>query len=74
MIKIPATPAGIPAIHETLRNGINVNVTLIFSLESYRAVTDAYLQALEERNGEGQGYQAPGFCRQLLRQPCRYPG
>ncbi|MBV9712214.1 MAG: transaldolase [Ktedonobacteraceae bacterium] len=54
MIKIPATPAGIPAIYETLRKGINVNVTLIFSLDSYRAVTDAYLRALEDRNGEGQ--------------------
>jgi transaldolase len=54
MIKIPATPAGIPAIYETLRKGINVNVTLIFSLDSYRAVTDAYLRALEDRNGAGQ--------------------
>jgi transaldolase len=54
MIKIPATPAGIPAIYETLRNGMNVNVTLIFSLDSYHAVTDAYLRALEDRNGEGQ--------------------
>jgi transaldolase len=54
MIKIPATPAGIPAIYETLRNGMNVNVTLIFSLDSYHAVTDAYLRALEERNGAGQ--------------------
>ncbi len=54
MIKIPATPEGVPAVHETLRKGINVNVTLIFSLDSYRAVTDAYLSALEERNAEGQ--------------------
>src|SRR5450631_3755436 len=54
MIKIPATPAGIPAIYETLRNGMNVNVTLIFSLDSYHAVTDAYLRALEDRNGAGQ--------------------
>jgi transaldolase len=53
MIKIPATPEGIPAVYETLRSGINVNITLIFSIESYRAVTDAYLRALEERNGEG---------------------
>src|SRR6266700_641001 len=37
MIKIPATPEGIPAIYETLRNGINVNVTLIFSIQAYRA-------------------------------------
>ncbi len=53
MIKIPATPEGIPAVYESLRNGININITLIFSLDSYRAVTDAYLRALEERNGEG---------------------
>lgn len=53
MIKIPATPEGIPAVRETLRAGINVNITLIFSFDSYRAVTDAYLAALEERNGEG---------------------
>jgi transaldolase len=53
MIKIPATPEGIPAIYETLRNGINVNITLIFSIEVYRQVTDAYLRALEDRNGRG---------------------
>ncbi|MBV9231073.1 MAG: transaldolase [Chloroflexi bacterium] len=53
MIKIPATPEGIPAVRESLRAGINVNITLIFSIENYRAVTDAYLTALEERNGEG---------------------
>lgn len=54
MIKIPATPEGIPAIYETLRSGINVNVTLIFSIEAYRDVTDAYIRALEDRNGTGQ--------------------
>jgi len=54
MIKIPATPAGIPAIRKTLSNGINVNVTLIFSIESYRAVTEAYIQALEERKAAGK--------------------
>ncbi|GLV59386.1 hypothetical protein KDH_62130 [Dictyobacter sp. S3.2.2.5] len=54
MIKIPATPAGIPAIYETLRNGINVNVTLIFSLESYRDVADAYIRALEDRKGRNE--------------------
>jgi transaldolase len=53
MIKIPATPEGIPAIYETLRNGINVNVTLIFSIEAYHQVTDAYVRALEDRNGRG---------------------
>ncbi|GHO83059.1 transaldolase [Dictyobacter formicarum] len=54
MIKIPATPEGIPAIYETLRSGINVNVTLIFSLESYRDVADAYTRALEDRNGRSE--------------------
>ncbi len=53
MIKIPATPEGIPAVYETLRNGINVNITLIFSIEAYRQVTDAYIRALEDRHGQG---------------------
>ncbi len=60
MIKIPATPEGIPAIYETLHNGINVNITLIFSLDSYRAVTDAFLRALEERNSEGHDVSKMG--------------
>jgi transaldolase len=54
MIKIPATPAGIPAIYETLRKGINVNITLIFSIQNYHDVVDAYLRALEDRNGKGE--------------------
>lgn len=54
MIKIPATPAGIPAITQAISEGINVNVTLIFSLDSYRAVADAYLNGLEIRNGAGK--------------------
>jgi len=54
MIKIPATPEGIPAIQQALSEGINVNITLIFSLESYRQVTDAFISALEERNAEGK--------------------
>ncbi len=47
MIKIPATVEGIPAILETLAAGINVNVTLIFSLERYQQVIDAFLAGLE---------------------------
>jgi len=54
MIKIPATPAGIPAIEKALTEGININITLIFSLDSYKAVTEAYLNALESRNAEGE--------------------
>ena len=54
MIKIPATPEGIPAIKQAISEGISVNVTLIFALDSYRAVTDAYLSGLEARNGRGE--------------------
>jgi transaldolase len=48
MIKVPATPAGVPAIETLIGDGININVTLIFSLESYRAVIEAYLAGLEK--------------------------
>ncbi len=48
-IKIPATVAGLPAITETLATGISVNVTLIFSVERYRAVLEAFLAGLEQR-------------------------
>ncbi len=47
MIKIPATSQGIPAITEVIGSGINVNVTLIFGVENYVAVADAYLAGLE---------------------------
>ncbi|MFB8386051.1 transaldolase [Microbacterium sp. NPDC055910] len=47
LIKIPATKAGLPAITETIAAGISVNVTLIFSLERYAEVIDAYLEGLE---------------------------
>ncbi|HEX2073152.1 MAG TPA: transaldolase [Geodermatophilus sp.] len=48
-IKIPATEAGLPAITTSIARGISVNVTLIFSIERYRAVMDAYLSGLEQR-------------------------
>ncbi len=54
LIKIPATPEGIPAIQQALTEGININITLIFSIENYRQVTDAYISALENRNAEGK--------------------
>ncbi|MFE9247429.1 transaldolase [Streptomyces sp. NPDC007088] len=53
LIKIPATEAGLPAITETIGRGISVNVTLIFSLERYRAVMDAYLSGLEKAKAAG---------------------
>jgi transaldolase len=52
-IKIPATEAGLPAIAETISQGISVNVTLIFSLDRYRGVMDAYLSGLEKRLADG---------------------
>lgn len=53
LIKIPATQAGVPAIEESLVAGININITLIFSIERYLAVAEAYLRALERRAGMG---------------------
>lgn len=49
MVKIPATKEGLPAIRKSIATGINVNVTLIFSVERYEEVIDAYLSGLEER-------------------------
>jgi len=53
MIKIPATPAGIPAIEESIFNGVNINITLIFSNEVYKQVMEAYLHGLERRVEKG---------------------
>jgi transaldolase len=47
MIKIPATPAGVPAIEEAIASGVNVNVTLMFSVELYQEVARAYIRGLE---------------------------
>ena len=48
MVKVPATPEGIPAIRSLIGRGINVNVTLIFSPDAYRQVADAYIGGLED--------------------------
>jgi transaldolase len=48
MVKIPATPSGLPAIRQMIAEGRNVNVTLIFSIERYRAVMQAYVEGLEQ--------------------------
>ncbi|NOT06688.1 MAG: transaldolase [Gemmatimonadales bacterium] len=53
MIKIPATPAGLPAITDTLAAGISVNVTLLFSVERYQQVIEAFLAGLERRTARG---------------------
>src|SRR5690606_19655197 len=49
MIKIPATKEGLPAIQTCISEGININITLLFGLERYREVTEAYISGLEER-------------------------
>jgi transaldolase / glucose-6-phosphate isomerase len=54
MIKVPGTKEGWPAIERLLSKGININITLLFSLEHYRQVAEAYLRALEARIRDGK--------------------
>ncbi|OZM78252.1 transaldolase [Pseudonocardia sp. MH-G8] len=54
LVKIPATEAGLPAITRALAEGVSVNVTLIFSVERYRAVMGAFLDGLEQAAANGQ--------------------
>ena len=54
MIKVPATPAGLPAIRTLISEGINVNVTLLFARDAYEAVADAFIDGLEARAAAGQ--------------------
>ena len=54
MIKVPATPAGIPAIEHLIAAGLNINVTLLFARETYEQVAEAYVRGLEQRAGEGR--------------------
>jgi transaldolase len=53
MVKIPATPAGLPAIQAMIGEGVNVNVTLIFAVERYVKVVEAFLAGLEQHRAEG---------------------
>jgi transaldolase len=55
MIKVPATPAGMPAIETLIGEGINVNATLIFSISHYEAVAEAYIAGLERLAAESDG-------------------
>jgi transaldolase len=54
MIKIPGTQPGLPAIRRAISEGININVTLLFGLDRYEAVTDAYISGLEDRLEKGE--------------------
>src|SRR5215213_9698082 len=54
MIKIPGTEEGVPAIEQAISEGINVNVTLLFSVESYSAIAEAYIRGMERRLEAGE--------------------
>ena len=54
MIKVPGTAAGLPAIEELTRRGVNINITLLFSVERYEQVIDAYLRGLSTRADAGE--------------------
>lgn len=60
MVKIPATKAGLPAITASLAAGISINVTLIFGVERYREVQDAWLAGLEEAHARGHDLRSIG--------------
>ena len=57
MVKIPGTAEGIPAIRQALTEGISVNVTLLFSVERYADVANAYVEALEARHARGESIE-----------------
>ncbi|MFM7317794.1 MAG: transaldolase family protein, partial [bacterium] len=54
MIKIPGTTEGLPAIEEALYQGLNINVTLLFSVDAYEKVAEAHIRALKRRHAEGK--------------------
>ena len=54
MIKVPGTQAGVPAVRALIADGVNVNITLLFAIDAYRAVANAYLDGLEERLAKGE--------------------
>ena len=62
MIKVPATPEGIPAIEDLIAGGINVNATLMFSLADYEAVATAYLRGLETNSNPPGVASVASFC------------
>ena len=53
MIKVPATEAGIPAVRQLISEGLNINVTLMFSLAVYETVAETYIAGLEDRAAQG---------------------
>ncbi|HKS70710.1 MAG TPA: bifunctional transaldolase/phosoglucose isomerase, partial [Ktedonobacterales bacterium] len=57
MVKIPATEEGLPAIEQMIYEGVNINVTLIFALDRYEAVAEAFIRGLEHRRREEQSVE-----------------
>ena len=54
MVKVPGTEAGVPAIRTLIEDGININVTLLFSIDAYKAVAESYVAGLEARHAKGE--------------------
>ncbi|MDH6065539.1 transaldolase [Umezakia ovalisporum] len=54
MVKIPGTAAGLPAVKQAISEGININITLLFSVDSYNKAAEAYISGLEKRSAQGQ--------------------
>ena len=54
MVKVPGTNAGTPAIRQLIEDGLNINVTLLFSVDAYQAVANAYIEGLEARVAKGE--------------------
>ncbi len=73
-VKIPATAAGLPAIEDAIAEGININITLMFSVDVYRDVARAYIAGLRRRLERGEDVTAGGIGRQLLRQSGGHQG
>jgi transaldolase len=72
MIKVPATAEGVAAFQELIEAGININVTLMFSLEQYDQIAEAYISALEKAGRERIQPSADRFSSLHLRQPPGY--
>ena len=74
MIKVPATPGGLPAIRQLIAKGINVNITLLFSTTVYERVVEAYTGGLEDAGRQRRRCRAGRHRRELLRQSHRFRG